>query len=89
MSLFLRLWMSFLVTLGAVLLLLYVAIQWSFDRGLIRYINEREAVTYQILANNIATFHEINGDISLLKQSYYWRKAIFLSQGGSYLPLKR
>lgn len=85
MSLFLRLWMSFLVTLGAVLLLLYVAIQWSFDRGLIRYINEREAVTYQILANNIAAFHEINGDISLLKQSYYWRKAIFLSQGEELL----
>ncbi|WP_028021501.1 ATP-binding protein [Enterovibrio calviensis] len=81
MSLFIRLWLSFLVTLGMVLVLLYGAVQWSFDNGMIRYINEREAATYTTLTHNLASFHQWKGDFSQLRnEPFYWRKLVLLSQ---------
>ncbi|MDD1781042.1 ATP-binding protein [Enterovibrio sp. ZSDZ35] len=81
MSLFIRIWLSFLITLGAILLLLYTAIQWSFDNGLIRYINQREAATYQTLSHNIATFYVLSEEPSLLEQNpFYWRQLLALSE---------
>ncbi|WP_163392950.1 ATP-binding protein [Enterovibrio norvegicus] len=81
MSLFIRLWLSFLITLGMVLLLLYGAVQWSFDNGMIRYINQREAATYKTLTDNLANFHQWKGDFSQLRsEPFYWRKLLTLSQ---------
>lgn len=86
MSLFVRLWLSFLITLGAILMLLYIAIQWSFDQGLIRYINQREAVVFQTLADNIKHFHELNGNLSLIEEEpYYWRQLVESSKQGETL----
>ncbi|MGF1707127.1 ATP-binding protein [Enterovibrio baiacu] len=81
MSLFIRLWLSFLITLGMVLVLLYGAVQWSFDNGMIRYINEREAATYKTLTDNLARLHQWNGDFSQLRnEPFYWHKLVLLSQ---------
>ncbi|WP_251880796.1 ATP-binding protein [Grimontia kaedaensis] len=86
MSLFVRLWLSFLITLGGILMLLYIAIQWSFDQGLIRYINQREAVVFQTLADNIKRFHELNGNLSLIEEeTYYWRQLLESSKQGETL----
>nr|WP_157828421.1 hypothetical protein [Enterovibrio nigricans] len=90
MSLFIRIWLSFLITLGAILLLLYTAIQWSFSNGLIRYINQREAATYQMLSQNIATFYVLSEEPSLLEQnSFYWRQLLALSESGETLTETR
>ncbi|KXF82071.1 ATP-binding protein [Enterovibrio coralii] len=90
MSLFIRLWLSFIATLGAILLLLYVAIQWSFDNGLIRYINQREAATFETLSQNLVAFHTLNNGLELLEQTpFYWRKILMLSEEGDLLDDER
>ncbi|WP_087016894.1 ATP-binding protein [Thaumasiovibrio subtropicus] len=81
MTIFQRLWLSFFFSVGIVLLVLYLAIQWSFDQGLINHINEREKASLDRLTDNLEILYEWDDSFQLLATyPFLWGEVVRLSE---------
>ncbi|KGJ86607.1 integral membrane sensor signal transduction histidine kinase [Colwellia psychrerythraea] len=58
MKIFTKLILTLLFISLLLLSLIYIAVQWSFDRGMLDYINKKELASLQLLSNNLATFYQ-------------------------------
>ncbi|WP_017221606.1 ATP-binding protein [Moritella dasanensis] len=61
MRIFPKLLLILLLTSAMVLSLLYTLMQWSFDRGMLNYVNQRELQSMQLLSDNLASFYKQKG----------------------------
>ena len=48
---------------------MYALVQWSFDRGLLEYVNTRELKRQSIVADSLADYYRKNGNLESLRQS--------------------
>ncbi len=48
------------------LTVIYTAVQWSFDRGMLDYVNKRELASLQLLSKNLARYYQQEKDWSPL-----------------------
>jgi len=58
MKIFTKLILTLLFISLLLLSIIYIAVQWSFDRGMLDYINKKELSSLQLLSNNLATFYQ-------------------------------
>lgn len=61
MRIFPKLLLVLLLTSAIVLAILYSLIQWSFDRGMLNYVNQRQVQSMQLLSDNLANFYQEKG----------------------------
>ena len=61
MRIFPKLLLILLLTSAMVLSLLYALMQWSFDRGMLNYVNQRQLQSMQLLSDNLANFYQEKG----------------------------
>lgn len=62
MRIFPKLLLVFLLTSFVLLLLLYALMQWSVDRGMLNYANQRQMQSLQLVSENLsALYQEHNG----------------------------
>ncbi|WP_198435654.1 ATP-binding protein [Moritella sp. F3] len=69
MRIFPKLLLILLLTSAMVLSLLYALMQWSFDRGMLNYVNQRQLQSMQLLADNLANFYQEKGSWETLVAS--------------------
>ncbi|PKH87042.1 ATP-binding protein [Colwellia sp. Bg11-28] len=58
MKIFTKLILTLLFISLLLLSIIYIAVQWSFDRGMLDYVNKKELASLQLLSNNLATFYQ-------------------------------
>ena len=58
MKIFTKLILTLLFISLLLLSIIYIAVQWSFDRGMLDYINKKELASLQLLSDNLATFYQ-------------------------------
>lgn len=62
---------------------LYLLLQWSFDEGMLNYVNQRELQNLELLANNLNKIHNEIGDLRLLQtKPIWWHATINASMQG-------
>jgi two-component system sensor histidine kinase BaeS len=80
MKIFTKLIMTLLFTSLLLLSIIYIAVQWSFDRGMLEYVNKKELASLQLLSNNLAHFYQ---------QEQRWTTLVASSHGKRRPPPKR
>lgn len=58
MQIFTKLLLALLLTSTLLLLSLYWLMQWSFDRGMLNYVNQKELQSLQLLSDNLSRFYQ-------------------------------
>jgi two-component system sensor histidine kinase BaeS len=58
MKIFTKLMLILLFTSLLLLSIIYIAVQWSFDRGMLEYVNNKELASLQLLSDNLANFYQ-------------------------------
>lgn len=58
MKIFTKLIITLLLTSLLLLSIIYVAVQWSFDRGMLEYVNKKELASLQLLSDNLVSFYQ-------------------------------
>ncbi len=58
MKIFTKLILILLFTSLLLLTVIYTAVQWSFDRGMLEYVNKKELASLQLLSKNLARFYQ-------------------------------
>ncbi len=58
MKIFTKLILILLFTSLLLLTVIYAAVQWSFDRGMLEYVNKKELASLQLLSKNLAHFYQ-------------------------------
>ncbi|OUR63572.1 hypothetical protein A9Q74_00370 [Colwellia sp. 39_35_sub15_T18] len=58
MKIFTKLILILLCTSLLLLTVIYTAVQWSFDRGMLEYVNKKELASLQLLSKNLARFYQ-------------------------------
>jgi len=58
MNIFTKLIVILLLTSLLLLSVIYAAVQWSFDRGMLEYVNKKELASLQLLSKNLALFYQ-------------------------------
>ena len=58
MKIFTKLILTLLFISLLLLSVIYIAVQWSFDRGMLDYINKKELASLQLLSDNLASFYQ-------------------------------
>lgn len=58
MKIFTKLILTLLFTSLLLLTVIYAAVQWSFDRGMLEYVNKKELASLQLLSDNLANFYQ-------------------------------
>jgi len=58
MKIFTKLILILLFTSLLLLTVIYSAVQWSFDRGMLEYVNKKELASLQLLSKNLALFYQ-------------------------------
>ncbi len=58
MKIFTKLILTLLFISLLLLSVVYIAVQWSFDRGMLDYINKKELASLQLLSSNLASFYQ-------------------------------
>jgi len=61
MRIFPKLLLVLLLTSAIVLSVLYGLMQWSFDRGMLNYVNQRQIQSMQLLSDNLANLYQEKG----------------------------
>ncbi|MGJ8691676.1 MAG: ATP-binding protein [Thalassotalea sp.] len=83
MKIFTKLLISLVVMTSLLFASLFVLLQWSFDKGMLDYINQRELKGLESLANNLITVHAELGDFSQLKaHPRIWHETVKASMAG-------
>jgi len=87
MKIFTKLLLILLFTSLLLLTVIYSAVQWSFDRGMLEYVNKKELASLQLLSKNLARFYQ---------QAQSWEPLVMISnvdrrppprpQGRSVMP---
>ena len=62
MRIFPKLLLVLFLTSFTLLLILYGLIQWGVDRGMLNYVNQRQAQSLQLIADNLAAVYQEHGD---------------------------
>lgn len=73
MRIFPKLLLVLLLTSAVVLSILYSLMQWSFDRGMLNYVNQRQIQSMQLLSDNLANFYQQQGSWDELIASSHQR----------------
>jgi two-component system sensor histidine kinase BaeS len=58
MKIFTKLILILLFTSLLLLTVIYAAVQWSFDRGMLEYVNNKELASLQIFSKNLALYYQ-------------------------------
>jgi len=58
MKIFTKLILILLFTSLLLLTVIYTAVQWSFDRGMLEYVNKKELASLQLLSKNLTRFYQ-------------------------------
>ena len=58
MKIFTKLILILLLTSLLLLSVIYAAVQWSFDRGMLEYVNKKELASLHLLSKNLALFYQ-------------------------------
>jgi two-component system sensor histidine kinase BaeS len=58
MKIFTKLILTLLFTSLLLLSIIYIAVQWSFDRGMLEYVNKKELASLQLLSDNLVRFYQ-------------------------------
>ena len=58
MKIFTKLILILLFTSLLLLTVIYAAVQWSFDRGMLEYVNKKELASLQLLSKNLVRFYQ-------------------------------
>jgi len=58
MKIFTKLILILLFTSILLLTVIYAAVQWSFDRGMLEYVNNKELASLELLSKNLALFYQ-------------------------------
>jgi len=58
MKIFTKLILILLFTSLSLLTVIYYAVQWSFDRGMLEYVNKKELASLQLLSKNLAQYYQ-------------------------------
>jgi len=58
MKIFTKLILILLFTSLLLLTVIYAAVQWSFDRGMLEYVNKKELASLQLLSKNLTRFYQ-------------------------------
>lgn len=86
MKIFTKILLSLVVMTSILFTSLYLLLQWSFDEGMLNYINQREIQSLELLAENLVKVNEEIGDLTLLKRNAgWWHEIISLSRQGKSL----
>ena len=72
MKIFTKILVTLVVMTSMLFSSLYVLLQWSFDEGMLNYINQREIRGLELLARNLVKVNEEIGDLVLLKDNQSW-----------------
>ena len=80
MKIFTKLILTLLFISLLLLSIIYIAVQWSFDRGMLDYINKKELASLQLLSNNLTTFYQ---------QEQEWTKLVASKKDDRHTPRKR
>ena len=80
MKIFTKLILTLLFTSLLLLSIIYIAVQSSFDRGMLEYVNKKELASLQLLSNNLASFYQ---------QEQRWTSLVAKSNGNRPPPIKR
>lgn len=80
MKIFTKLILILLFTSLLLLTIIYTAVQWSFDRGMLEYVNKKELASLQLLSKNLARFYQ---------QEQSWLPLVMSKNTGRHPPPKR
>lgn len=100
MKIFTKLILILLVTSLLLLTVIYSAVQWSFDRGMLEYVNKRELASLELLSENLARFYQQSQSWESLvmfnnidgqppQQLRVHKKISPLAERGKYRPSKK
>ena len=67
MNIFSKLLLVLLFTSSILLSIIYLVVQWSFDRGMLEYVNQKELQSLQLLNDNLAKYYQ---------QSHNWQSLL-------------
>lgn len=79
MKIFTKFILILLFTSLLLLTVIYSAVQWSFDRGMLEYVNKKELIGLQLLSKNLVSFYQ---------QAQSW-ESLVMSQGADRRPPPR
>ncbi len=80
MKIFTKLILILLFTSLLLLTVIYSAVQWSFDRGMLEYVNKKELASLQLLSKNLARFYQ---------QEQSWKMLVAGNKGNRPPPPRR
>lgn len=80
MKIFTKLILLLLLTSFLLLTVIYAAVQWSFDRGMLEYVNKKELASLQLLSDNLTSFYQ---------QEQSWIALVAIKNTKRRPPLKR
>lgn len=83
MKIFTKLLISLVLMTSMLFVSLYVLMQWSFDKGLLDYINQREVQGLNLLSDNLIKVHQKFGSWRpLANNRQWWHEIIIKSEQG-------
>jgi len=62
MKIFTKFMLVLFVTSLLLLSAIFALLQWSFDRGMLNYVNQKELDSLQLLSNNLSLYYQEHGD---------------------------
>lgn len=69
MSIQSKLFLAFLCASTFLVISMFALVQWSFDRGLLDYVNSRELARQQVIADLLADYYQSRGSLTALRRS--------------------
>ena len=82
MSIQQKLFLAFLMGSIALVTAMYGLMQWSFDQGMLDYVNQRELESQAVLAPMLAAHYQRHGSWQFLEGNHrLWRRLLEQSQG--------
>ena len=72
MKIFTKLLITLVIMTTILFASLYTLLRWSFDEGMLNYINQREIRGLTLLADNLIQVQQEIGDLEQLQQKPYW-----------------
>ena len=81
-----KLILALLVTATLIIGAMYLLLQWTFDRGMIAYINERDEKSVATLIENLKRYYAYKQDLQSLRQNHeLWREINDESRAGNLI----
>ncbi|NQZ21155.1 MAG: HAMP domain-containing protein [Colwellia sp.] len=71
MKIFTKLILALMLTSLLILTIIFSVVQWSFDRGMLNYVNQKQLENLQLFSDNLSNYYQAKGNWqSLLMTSY-------------------